>query len=123
MSKKIWTKEKIDVLKMYLDVGATYGEIAQKLGLTYDQVEHTVRRYRLKPKTITINPNKVKPKDRDKIIISSLKNKLSNVVPYPPSKQDKLDKKAKQVIEEAEKINKESDELLDRTEGLFEWIK
>jgi len=38
--KKLWTKEKIDVLKMYLETGASYREIAKRLELTYDQVEH-----------------------------------------------------------------------------------
>jgi len=62
--KKIWTKEKLDVLKMYLEAGATYREIAQKLSLTYDQVEHAVRRYDLRA---GVSNTLVLPKDKSKL--------------------------------------------------------
>jgi len=64
MSKKLWTKEKLDVLKMYLEAGASYREIAQKLNLTYGQVEHAVRRYNLRA---DVNPELVLPKDKSKL--------------------------------------------------------
>ncbi len=62
--KKLWTKEKLDILKMYLETGASYREIAQKLTLTYDQVEHAVRRYNLRA---GINNTLVLPKNKSKL--------------------------------------------------------
>ncbi len=61
---KMWTKEKIDVLKMYLETGAGYREIARKLELTYDQVEHAVRRYDLRAR---VDNTLVLPKDKGKL--------------------------------------------------------
>jgi len=62
--KKLWTKEKIDVLKMYLETGASYREIAKRLELTYDQVEHAVRRYDLRA---GIDNTLILPKDKSKL--------------------------------------------------------
>ena len=72
MGKKTWTKEKLDVVKMYLDAGASYREIAQRLNLTYDKVEHAIRRYGLKADTtndvlLPKNKNKLTKADMTKL--------------------------------------------------------
>ncbi len=64
MIKKLWTKEKLDVVKMYLEAGANYREIAQKLNISYDSIEHAVRRYNLRA---TIDNNLILPKDKSKL--------------------------------------------------------
>jgi len=48
MTKKIWTQDKLDLIKVYLENGLNYKQIAKNLNLTYGQVEHAVRRYNLK---------------------------------------------------------------------------
>jgi len=57
-------KEKLDVLKAYLENGYTYQEIAQRMKLTYDQVKHAIRRYNLRT---NIDNTLVLPKDKSKL--------------------------------------------------------
>ncbi len=64
MRRKIWTKEKLDILKLYLGTGAGYKEIASKLGVTYDAMEKAIRRYNLKD---SIDTTLVLPKDKSKL--------------------------------------------------------
>ncbi len=64
MRKKIWTKEKLDVLSLYLDTGASYKVIADKMGVTYDAMEKAIRRYGLKA---NIDTTLVLPKDKSKL--------------------------------------------------------
>jgi len=40
-----WTKDKVNVLKAYLESGLSYREIGQKMGLSYKQIANTVARY------------------------------------------------------------------------------
>ena len=37
-----WTKEKIELLRLYVESGITYGNIASKFGIGYDAVKHAV---------------------------------------------------------------------------------
>jgi len=48
MGKKTWTKEKLEVLKAYLESGLSYEEIASKIAKSVDSVDHAIRRYKLK---------------------------------------------------------------------------
>ncbi|HUS51740.1 MAG TPA: helix-turn-helix domain-containing protein, partial [Candidatus Paceibacterota bacterium] len=64
MGKKLWTKEKLDVLKMYLETGASYREISDKLGASPDSIEKTVRRYNLRA---GMDNTLVLPKDKSKL--------------------------------------------------------
>ncbi len=69
MSKKLWTKEKIDVLKMYVEAGTSYRQIASKLNLSYDTIEHAVRRYNLKE---NINSDVILPKNKNKLTMADM---------------------------------------------------
>ncbi len=64
MKKKIWTKEKLDILKVYLETGASYREISNKLGASPDSIEKTVRRYNLRA---GIDNTLVLPRDKSKL--------------------------------------------------------
>ena len=59
-----WTKEQRDLVSKYLEMGYTYGEIAKTLKLTYDQIQHVVKRYNLKD---TINADAIFQKDKKKL--------------------------------------------------------
>ncbi len=43
-----WTRDKIELVKVYLIKGLTYREIAKELNITYDMVGHAIKRYNLK---------------------------------------------------------------------------
>ena len=74
----------------------TTEEIANKLKRSYKAVQH--RRAKI-AKGLPIQYKVIiKPKDRDKEIISTLKKLLSNMKPYKASKQDKLDKKGDTLV-------------------------
>jgi len=64
MAENKWTKEKLDVIKMYLESGVSYAEIAQKLKVSYDSVKHTVRRYNLKE---NLDNDVLLPKNKNKL--------------------------------------------------------
>lgn len=64
MKAKIWTKEKLDIVKMYLETGASYREIAQRLNISHDSIEHAVRRYNLR---MGIDNTLVLPKDKSRL--------------------------------------------------------
>jgi len=61
---KKYTEEKLEVIKAYLEAGLSYREIAKKLKVTPDSLEHAVRRYSLKE---TIDPELVFPKNKNKL--------------------------------------------------------
>lgn len=64
MGKKLWTKEKLDILKMYLETGASYREISDKLNVSPDSIEKTVRRYNLRA---GLDNTLILPKDKSKL--------------------------------------------------------
>jgi len=124
MRKKIWTTQKLDILKLYLGTGASYKEIASKLGVTYDAMEKAIRRYNLKRTIFPQYQKPIKPKDRDKEIISTLKETLSVIEPYKPSKRDKIDKKGDTLVIQlsdlhAGKIVKNQDGSIIYDENIF----
>ena len=43
-----WTRDKLNLVKVYMVQGLTYTEIAKKLNLSYDQIAHAVKRYNLR---------------------------------------------------------------------------
>lgn len=43
----VWTKDKIDILKLYLEQGLSGPDIAKKLKISTDSLDHTIRRYNL----------------------------------------------------------------------------
>jgi predicted DNA-binding protein YlxM (UPF0122 family) len=55
---KVWTNEKLNLLKDYLREGLTVPEIADKLNSTYDAVKNAMNRYKLRnlPTTNSNNP-------------------------------------------------------------------
>lgn len=55
---KVWTNEKLNLLKEYLREGLTVPEIADKLNSTYDAVKNAMNRYKLRnlPTTNSNNP-------------------------------------------------------------------
>lgn len=48
-----WTNKDLNKIKTLINQGKTIKETANVLNLTYDQVEHVIRRYQLRNKTIT----------------------------------------------------------------------
>jgi len=59
-----WTKDNLATVKAYLEAGLSYLTIAQRMKLTYDQVEKAVRRHGLKA---MINPDLILPKEKNKL--------------------------------------------------------
>jgi len=43
-----WSKEKRDLIKLYLEQGLTYGDISEKFSVGYDAIKHAIVRYNLK---------------------------------------------------------------------------
>lgn len=61
MGKQLWTSEKIEILKAYLDnSNLTYQDIAQKMNISVDAIEHAKRRYGLKKADIKRKKEKVR---------------------------------------------------------------
>lgn len=81
MGKRIWTKAKIELLKAYLaNPNYTYSDIAKKLKISIDSVEHAKRRYNLE--------NVIEKKEEDlnyyqhySGMINHLKNELGQTKP------------------------------------------
>ena len=91
-----WKEIEDTKLKELVNFGYTTEEIANKLKRSYKAVQH--RRAKI-AKGLPIQYKVIiKPKDRDKEIISTLKKLLSNMKPYKASKQDKLDKKGDTLV-------------------------
>jgi len=42
-----WTPDKVSLLQVYINQGYTYLEVANKMGLSYDQIKHAIQRYNL----------------------------------------------------------------------------
>jgi hypothetical protein len=59
-----WTKDKLELVKVYLTQGYSYREIAKKMSLKYDQVRDAIRRYRLKT---DVDLNLLFTKDKNKL--------------------------------------------------------
>jgi len=59
-----WTQDKLDTITAYLEAGLSYSNIAQRMKMTYDQIEKAIRRHALKS---TINPDLILPKEKNKL--------------------------------------------------------
>ncbi len=59
-----WTADNLATVKAYLEAGLSYLTIAQRMKLTYDQVEKAIRRHGLKS---MINPDLILPKEKNKL--------------------------------------------------------
>jgi len=94
-----WTQDKLDLLKVYLSEGRTIVKIAQLMNLTYGAVEKTITRYNLRIGIKETNETKTKQKkDLSKEIIQTLKDELSQIKPYEPAKQSKIDVKGDTLV-------------------------
>lgn len=59
-----WTQDgKLEILRAYISAGLNYAQIAEKMKLTYDAIEHACRRYKLKAD----KPIMVSPTDQTKV--------------------------------------------------------
>jgi predicted phosphodiesterase len=81
---KIWTPEKIELLKAYVIQGLTLNEIAKCMEMTYSQVEVAIRRYDIRSKAEAgiKRVKKAKPEEDSQNIIESLKEALAQCEPY-----------------------------------------
>jgi transposase-like protein/predicted phosphodiesterase len=57
---KVWTKEKLAALQVYLNEGYTYEEIAHKMDKSIDSIDHTIRRYKLNKNRTVSSPETAK---------------------------------------------------------------
>jgi len=98
MSK--WTKDEEEKLLDLVNAEYTTEEIAKQLNRSYKSVMH--RRADLtrgEPKLYKEKEEKpMKPKELDKLIIQTLKDKLVNIEQYKASKQDKVDIKGDTLV-------------------------
>ena len=93
-----WGKAEIETIKAYLMQGLGYGDIATKMNSTYNAIEHIIRRNNLQSELVVNKEPKQKKEDISKLIIQSIKEELSNVLPYKASKQDKVDVKGDTLV-------------------------
>ena len=71
MAKKVWSKDKINVLRdLWTNPNYSVSDIAKELNVSYDAVKHALRRYNL------THYRKVK---RDKASSSSMQKMLENI--------------------------------------------
>ena len=130
MGKLFWTNDKLEIIKAYLEHGMTIMQIAQKMKLTYKQVEHTIHKHGLRSQSefVRIKEEKaikpIKPQEISKLIIQSLKDELKEVTPYVSSKPDKIDRKGDTLVIHltdlhAGKIVKDQEGNIVYNEGIF----
>lgn len=84
MGKKIWTEEKILLLKAYLEnQNLTYRDIAKKMKVSIDSIEHAKRRYNLENKKSTLDKfeDKVNFYENSLSMINCLKEELNKSKP------------------------------------------
>lgn len=67
-----WTRDKLNLIKLYLKQNFSYRDIAKETGFSYKQIEHAVQRYQLKNEVDTSSvlqkdKNKLKTEDIDKL--------------------------------------------------------
>lgn len=72
MPNQIWTPEKINLVRAYLEQGISYTRIAKSLNVGYDAIKHLVTRYNLKEgleddKLFEKSKGKLTKKDVDKL--------------------------------------------------------
>lgn len=90
---KVWTSEKVELLKHYLRDGKSAQDIADKLGTTYDAVKNAINRYKLRtiPTVQSQNPI-IDFEDLDDNNFSELKQKAKLKWKVPVSKINPTDK-------------------------------
>ncbi len=71
-----WTKEKKNILKLYLEQGMTYVDIASKFNIGYDAIKHAVVRYNLKE---GIEDNSLFQKSKNKLYKKDI-SKLAKLI-------------------------------------------
>jgi len=99
MKKYNWKKD-INARKLiqsYLEQGLEYQEIAKKMEISWDTIEHVIRRYNLKEE-INFAPKNSKKEDLSKIIIQTLKDELINIEPYKSATQSKIDRQGDTLV-------------------------
>jgi len=101
-SKRFWTEDKLKLVKLYLEEGCTIMQIAEKMKLTYKQVEHAIHMHGLRKDIPIVKKEKEeKPKNEkqmSKEIISTLKEELANTEPYKSSPETKVDRKGDTLV-------------------------
>jgi len=100
--KRVWTKDKLELIKSYLVQKMSVQEVSEKMGMSYKAVEHAIRIYKLRSsrqvKEEIIKQEDIKPKELDKLIIQTLKNKLLEVSPYVATSLTKEDIKGDTLV-------------------------
>lgn len=101
-SKRFWTEDKLNLVKVYLEEGCTIMQIAEKMKLTYKQIEHAIHMHGLRKDIPIVKKEKEeKPKNEkqmSKEIIQILKEELQNINPYKSSPENKIDKKGDTLV-------------------------
>ena len=82
MKNPKWTKEKLDLVKKYLEMGTNVREISTSLKVSFDSVNHAIRRYNLRAgvKSSKQNPGKTFIR-ANKELIYELKSQLDTATP------------------------------------------
>jgi predicted phosphodiesterase len=96
-----WTEDKIKLIKVYIEEGLTIMQIAEKMKLSYKQVEHAIHKNGLRSQSVYTQPKEekaLKPKEVDKLIIQTLKTELQTTIPYKASPETKVDKKGDTLV-------------------------
>lgn len=90
---RVWTKEEDNQLLELINRGLTTDEIATQMSRSFKSVQHR-RPWVSKGKKMNYvedKKNDIKPKEFDKLIIQTLKDELSNIIPYKAAPQSKTD--------------------------------
>ena len=90
---RVWTKEEDNQLLELINRGLTTDEIAYQMSRSFKSVQHR-RPWVSKGKKMNYvedKKNDIKPKEFDKLIIQTLKDELSNIIPYKAAPQSKTD--------------------------------
>ena len=101
MKKKYdWAKDESarELLRNYLEQGNTYSQIADTMGTTRDSIATTTKRYNLRKGIAEPKPVSNKKEDLSKLIVQTLKDELSNIIPYKPAIQSKEDIKGDTLV-------------------------
>ena len=97
---RVWTPQEDKQLLELINQGLTTDEIATQMSRSFKSVQHR-RPWVSKGKKMNYvedKKNDIKPKELDKLIIQTLKDELSNIIPYKAATQSKSDVKGDTLV-------------------------
>ena len=97
---RVWTPQEDKQLLELINQGLTTDEIAAQMSRSFKSVQHR-RPWVSKGKKMNYvedKKNDIKPKELDKLIIQTLKDELSNIIPYKAATQSKSDVKGDTLV-------------------------